>query len=197
MTKYLWNAQVLPGQKACSSRTHNFSESESPLISSTLLSMSAYLHGQKLHFDLPFYLPPEGVPGSVSGKEPTCKAGDTWDVGADPWVGRAWQPIPVFLLGESDGQRSLVDYSLWGPRESDMTETSRKSLLVSWMEPICTSALASQDCEIPPEFLSQIRMFHPLKSKPCPPSLLSLLPFSLFLLTSHLCLSFLWRAVFL
>ena len=39
--------------------------------------------------------------------------------GFDPWVGkipwrRAWQPTPVFLPGESHGQRSLVGYSLWG-----------------------------------------------------------------------------------
>ena len=27
---------------------------------------------------------------------------------------RAWQPTPVFLPGESHGQRSLVDYSAWG-----------------------------------------------------------------------------------
>ena len=35
---------------------------------------------------------------------------------------RAWQPTPVFLPGEFHGQRSLVDYSLWGHKESDMTE---------------------------------------------------------------------------
>ena len=27
---------------------------------------------------------------------------------------RKWQPTPVFLPGESHGQRSLVDYSPWG-----------------------------------------------------------------------------------
>ena len=37
----------------------------------------------------------------------------------DPWVGeipwrRAWQPTPIFLRGESHGQRSLVGYSPWG-----------------------------------------------------------------------------------
>ena len=36
--------------------------------------------------------------------------------GFDPWVGkspwrRTWQPTPIFLPGESHGQRSLVDYS--------------------------------------------------------------------------------------
>ena len=42
----------------------------------------------------------------------------------DPWVGkipwrRKWQPTPVFLLGESYGQRSLAGYSPWGCKESD------------------------------------------------------------------------------
>ena len=35
---------------------------------------------------------------------------------------KEWLPTPVFLSGESHGQRSLVSYSLWGRRESDMTE---------------------------------------------------------------------------
>ena len=44
------------------------------------------------------------------------------ETGFDPWVGtipwrRAWQPTPVFLPGESHGQRSLVDYSPWGHKE--------------------------------------------------------------------------------
>ena len=45
----------------------------------------------------------------------------------DPWVrkfpwSRAWQPTPVSLPGESHGQRSLLGYSPWGLKESDMTE---------------------------------------------------------------------------
>ena len=35
---------------------------------------------------------------------------------------REWQPTPVFLPGEFLGQRSLVGYSPWGCKESDMTE---------------------------------------------------------------------------
>ena len=31
-------------------------------------------------------------------------------------------PTPVFLPGEFHGQRSLVGYSPWGPKESDVTE---------------------------------------------------------------------------
>ena len=37
------------------------------------------------------------------------------------WI-RKWQPTPVFLPGESHGQRSLVSYSPWGRKESDTTE---------------------------------------------------------------------------
>ena len=35
-----------------------------------------------------------------------------------------WQPTPVFLPGESQGQRSLVGCRLWGCTESDMTEVT-------------------------------------------------------------------------
>ena len=38
-----------------------------------------------------------------------------------PWR-RKWQPTPVFLVGESHRQRSLVGYSSWGCKESDTTE---------------------------------------------------------------------------
>ena len=39
-----------------------------------------------------------------------------------PWR-RVWQPTPVFLPGESQGQRSLAGYCPWGRKESDMTES--------------------------------------------------------------------------
>ena len=44
----------------------------------------------------------------------------------NPWVRkslwrREWQPTPVFLPGESHGQRSLPGYSPWGCKESDTT----------------------------------------------------------------------------
>ena len=37
---------------------------------------------------------------------------------------RKWQPTPVFLPGESQGQESLVGCHLWGRTESDMTEVT-------------------------------------------------------------------------
>ena len=43
-----------------------------------------------------------------------------------PWVGKLpwrmkWKPTPVFLPGESHGQRSLAGYSPWSRKESGMT----------------------------------------------------------------------------
>ena len=40
---------------------------------------------------------------------------------------RAWQPTLVFLLGESHGQKSLVGYSPWVHKESDMTEATENT----------------------------------------------------------------------
>ena len=37
---------------------------------------------------------------------------------------RKWQPTPVFLPGESQGQGSLVGCRLWSCTESDMTEVT-------------------------------------------------------------------------
>ena len=39
---------------------------------------------------------------------------------------RKWQPIPVFLPGESQGQQSLVGCRLWGCTESDTTEVTQQ-----------------------------------------------------------------------
>ena len=62
----------------------------------------------------------------------------------DPWVrkipwSRKWHPTPVFLPGESHGQRSLVGYSLWGPkswtwlkRRACMRYSLRSALYLCW-----------------------------------------------------------------
>ena len=39
---------------------------------------------------------------------------------------KKWQPTPVFLPGESQGQRSLVGCPLWGHTESDTTEAMKR-----------------------------------------------------------------------
>ena len=72
-----------------------------------------------------------GFPRRSVGKESACNAGD---LGSDPdsWVRkipwrRKWKPTPVFLPGESHGQRSLAGHSPWGckswTRLSDYTMT--------------------------------------------------------------------------
>ena len=46
----------------------------------------------------------------LSGKETACSVGGAGDMGSVSESGRrrAWPPTPVFLPGESHGQRSLV-----------------------------------------------------------------------------------------
>ena len=56
-----------------------------------------------------------GFPGGPSGKESACHCRRYRRLGFDPWVGKipwrkAWQSSPLFLPGESHGQRSLVGY---------------------------------------------------------------------------------------
>ena len=54
----------------------------------------------------------------------------------NPWVRkiswrREWLPTPVFLPGESHGQRSLVGYSPWDHKESDRAERLTLSLTLT------------------------------------------------------------------
>ena len=60
-----------------------------------------------------------GLPWWLSSKESTCQCRKHW-VGKIPWR-REWQPTPVFLPGESHGQRSLASYGPWGGRQLDTT----------------------------------------------------------------------------
>jgi len=64
----------------------------------------------------------EGIPGGANGKESACQCRRAMRCGFDPWVGkipwrRTQQPTPVFLPGESQGQRSLVSYGPQGCKE--------------------------------------------------------------------------------
>ena len=70
-----------------------------------------------------------GVPSDASSKEPTCQCRRHKGHWYDPQVGRipgrrAWQPTPIFLPGDSHGQKSLAGYSPWGRKESDTTKVN-------------------------------------------------------------------------
>ena len=62
-------------------------------------------------------------------RNPPANAGDIRGAGSIagfgrfPWW-RARQPTPVFLLGDSHGQRSLAGYSLQDCKELDVTEVT-------------------------------------------------------------------------
>ena len=64
------------------------------------------------------------LPMWLSGEEPAYRR-----LRFDPWVRkipwrRKWQPTPVFLPGESHGQRSLAVYSPWGCKETWLKQIS-------------------------------------------------------------------------
>ena len=87
--------------------------------------------------------------GGSEVKASACNAGDLGLIpgsGGFPWR-RKWQPTPVFLPGEFDGQRSLVGYSPWdgerslvgyspwGHKESDTTEQLHFHFIIISMVP--------------------------------------------------------------
>ena len=77
-----------------------------------------------------------GFFGGSAGKESTCHVGD---LGSIPGLvrspgRRAWQPTPVFLPGESHGQRSLVVYNPWGCKDLDMPEWLSTALNSVWLK---------------------------------------------------------------
>ena len=66
-------------------------------------------------------------PAGASGKEPAWQCRRHRRCWFHPWVRkipwrRAWQTTPVFLPGESCGQRSLVGCCLWDHTQLDKTE---------------------------------------------------------------------------
>ena len=65
-----------------------------------------------------------GFPGSLGSKESVCNAGDP---GLIPGLGRSpggglGNPLQYSCLENPQGQRSLVGYSPWSPKELDTTE---------------------------------------------------------------------------
>ena len=83
-----------------------------------------------------------GFPGGTDGKKIYLQRGrpefDPW-VRKVPWR-RGWLPTPVFLPGESQGQKSLAGYSPWGHKVMDTTERHTHThthlvISVTWVSP--------------------------------------------------------------
>ena len=82
-----------------------------------------------------------GFSGGASGKEPICQCRRHERCRFSPWVGkfpwrRKWQPIPVFLPGESHGQRNLVGYSPSGHKSQ------------TWLKQLSTHARTQRDLQV-------------------------------------------------
>ena len=82
-------------------------------------------------------------------KNPPANAEDAGDrlhawLGKMPWRGK-WQPTPVFLPVESQGQRRLASYSPWGRKELDTAEWLNWTELNHWM-----ASLVAQMVKNPP-----------------------------------------------
>ena len=84
--------------------------------------------------------------GGSDGKESAGKETQIQSLGwedplgwfSDSWR-REWLLTPVFLPGESHGERSLVGYSSWSRKELDMTEwltLFKKPKELNWKETI-------------------------------------------------------------
>ena len=71
-----------------------------------------------------------------------------------PWR-KEWQPTPVFLSGESRGQRSLVGYSPWDHKvkhdRSDLAcmQAHKDKIVVVVQPPNCVQPFVHMDCSTP------------------------------------------------
>ena len=67
------------------------------------------------------------------------------------WIGKIssmkWHPLPEFLPGIFQEQRSLADYSSWGHKESDMTEQWRTTASIKQKQAeLCNSKGFNSTC---------------------------------------------------
>ena len=67
-----------------------------------------------------------------------------WFLGQEDTLERKWQYTPALLPGKSHGQRSLIGYSPWGHKESDMTERLHFHFSLS-----CPTLCDPMDCSPP------------------------------------------------
>ena len=91
-----------------------------------------------------------GLPRCLSGKEFTYqrrRCGFNPWVRKIPWI-RKWQSTPVFLPGETHGQRKLGGYSLWGCKKSDMTWAHMHMCMLAKLLQSCLTLCDPMDCSL-------------------------------------------------
>ena len=76
-----------------------------------------------------------GFPGALVGKESACNAGDSGSMGSIPRLGRSpggehGNLLQYSCLQDPMDRGALWGYSLWGPKESDMTEVTEHAVMI-------------------------------------------------------------------
>ena len=94
-----------------------------------------------------------GFPGVSDGKE---SARQCRRYGFDPWRGK-WQSTPVFLPGESHGQRSLMGYSPWGRKSRTLSDY--KGAIITSLDLLATSPHPQVQVQVQVQLLSHVRLF--------------------------------------
>ena len=102
-------------------------------------------------------------PGGSDDKEAACNVGDLDSI---PGLGRSpggehGNPLQYFCLENPHEQKSLVGYSPWGHKESDMTEWLSIHMRVLWMQLIFKSVGWEQQFA-----LLNVSGTHPLNWRP-------------------------------
>ena len=91
------------------------------------LSKLSWISHKVNHFTLAWKIPWMEEPGRLQSMG-LLRVGHDWGTSLSLFTFVHWrrksQPTPVFLPGDSRGQRSLVGCSLWGCTESDTTEAT-------------------------------------------------------------------------
>ena len=121
---------LLPVHHPCLSASTLGAPPPAPLFS-LLHRVTPWIH-KITYSSLCLYSSPVRNAGSTIGQEPACQCRRCKRCRFDPWVRkipwrRARQPTPVFLPGESHGQRSLAGSTPWCCKESDTTEATCKA----------------------------------------------------------------------
>ena len=132
-----WNkhtAHICPFTRACQRPFANYLHTSCLIwvpqpFCEMLTNSILILKVSKLRFSstLPWKIPWTKEPGRLQSLG-SRRVGHDWAASLSLFTfvhwRRKWQPTPLFLPGESQGQRSLVGCGLWGRTESDTTEAT-------------------------------------------------------------------------